>query len=428
MLATDLNGLQMPPEQLNRGGGARQTINLADGLDLTEIGIVAVLNNPDLKARRAQLQVAQAQAFAAGLLPDPQISAGVDRPTGNSAPVDAWALGLSYDIIPVITRGARLSAAEKHRDQVRLDLLWQEWQVIQQARTLAVRRQLEDQRLAVLRDMLSLYKDRYERSAQGLADGNVTLNVNGTDLTAVLDTFSQINQLEQTRNETRHSLNLLLGLEPQAELTLSPLPREPALAAAAVNARMNELPHVRPDLLALQAGYASQEAQVRAAILAQFPSLGISVNRARDTSDVDTVGLSINLSLPLFSGNRGAIATERASREQLREEYRARLAQTTVDVDKLLAQQEIIRRQLGNLHAYLPHLQTLVDRARRAARQGDIDALTFLNMESTWVNKRLEQIDLTQSAWENTIALQALLALPDYPEHPPASTPDAGSQ
>jgi hypothetical protein len=33
-------------------------------------------------------------------------------------------------------------------------------------------------------------------------------------------------------------------------------------------------------------------------------------------------------------------------------------------------------------------------------------------MEMTWVNKRLEQLDLVQSAWENRLALQTMLALP----------------
>ncbi len=418
VLATELNSLQIPARQLNPGAGSQQDIDLSDGLDLAEVGIVAVLNNPELTARRAQLQVARAQAFDAGLLPDPQLSASLDRPRGDPALVDASSLGLSYDIIALITRDARRAAAEKHRDQVRLDLLWQEWQVIQQARSLAVHRQLEEQRLALLRDMLALQQARYQRSAQGMAEGNVTLDVNGTDLTALLDTSSQIMQLEQTHNETRHSLNLLLGLQPQAELTLTPLPREPELAPETATTRLRELPRRRPDLLALQAGYASQEARLRAAILAQFPSLEIGVNRARDTSAVDTVGLSITLALPLFSGNRGAIASERASREQLRTEYRARLAQTAVDVDKLLALQDIIHRQRANLQTYLPTLGSLVDRARRSATQGDINALTFINMESTWVSKRLEQIELVQSAWDNAIALQALLAIPGFPDTP----------
>ena len=85
------------------------------------------------------------------------------------------------------------------------------------------------------------------------------------------------------------------------------------------------------------------------------------------------------------------------------------------DVDRLRELQVIIHHQQDTLETYLPRLKVLVDRARRVYGQGDIDALTFLNMESTWVNKRLEQISLVQDSWKNRIALEALLALPGYP-------------
>jgi outer membrane protein TolC len=394
----------------------RHEFNAADGLDLDEVAILAVLNNPELKARRAHLPVAGAQVFAAGLLPDPQLTAGVDRPTGNtSGLVSAWTLGLGYEIIPLITRQARIDAVTGAQRQVRLDLLWQEWQVIQQARSLAVDLLLEQQRLALLHEMLNLYRERYDHSAIALAQNDTTLDVNGTDLTALVDTSSQINQLEQTHNQTHHDFNLLLGLQPGVDVEIAPLPAYVPLPADKLGAQLASLAQRRPDLLALQSGYASQEAQVRAAILAQFPSLSISVNRARDTSDVKTAGLGVTLSLPLLSGNRGNIAIERATREQLREEYRTRLAQTATDIDRLHELQDIIQRQQGRLDTYLPHLEILVERARKAYAQGDIDALTFLNMESTWVNKRLEQLSLIQAGWENRIALQALLALPGYP-------------
>ena len=215
----------------------------------------------------------------------------------------------------------------------------------------------------------------------------------------------------------------MLGLDPQVTVTLAPLSQPPFLYRNSAATRLARLPRLRPDLLALKAGYESQEARVRAAILAQFPSLGLSVNRARDTGNVNTVGLSINLNLPLFSGNRGNIAIERAKREQLRAAYRARLAQTRVDVDRLLVLQTILREQQDKMQIYLPRLKKLVDRARRAYDRGDIGALTFLNMESTWVNKRLEQIGLLQSTWETRIALEALLALPGYPDKPLPITP-----
>jgi outer membrane protein TolC len=401
------------------GGIDHHEFNPADGLDPIEAGSIAVVNNPDLKAQRVQLNVAGAQAFAAGLLPDPQFSAGIDKPTGHTAgQVNAWSLGPGYDIIPLMTRQARIDAEHQNQEKVRLDLLWQEWQVIQQARSLAVRLNLEEQRLALLQTVLVLYQERYRRSAAALEQGDITLDVNGTDLTALVDTLSQINQLEQTHNQTWHDFDLLLGLDPAARPLIATLPRPAALDARALNARLQQLPGLRPDLLALKAGYRSQEARVRGAILAQFPSLSIGINRASDTSAVKTIGFSVSLALPLFSGNRGAIAIERATREQLRQEYYARLAQAATDVDRLLQLQEILQRQQDNLQIYLPRLRTLVDRASTAYSRGDIEALTFLNMESTWVNKRLEQISLEQSSWENHIALEALLALPGYPETP----------
>jgi len=395
---------------------ALHVFNADDGLDLDEVGILAVLNNPDLKAQRSGLALAGAQVFAAGLLPDPQLSTGLDRPTGADAGlVNAWSLGLGYDIIPLITHQAQLDAETGAQRKVQLDLLWQEWQVVQQARTLAVALSLEQERLTLLHRMLDLYRVRYDHSSAALDQGDVTLDINGTDLTALIDTLSQINQLEQTHNQTRHDFNLLLGLQPGVPVVIAPLPPLEPLAPDLLNARLGDLAQRRPDLLALQAGYTSQEARVRAAILAQVPSLGIDIHRARDTGAVYTTGLGVTLNLPLLSGNRGNIAIERATRAQLREEYRARLTKTAVDVDRLRELQDIIRHQQTALETYLPRLETLVDRARQAYAHGDIDALTFINMETTWVNKRLEQLSLVQAAWENRIALEALLALPDFP-------------
>ena len=423
-LAANITELQVKVSELREPSASSYAIDPSDGLDLTEVGMLAVINNPDLRRQRAQWQVAGAQAFAAGLLPDPQLSYGLDKPTGNnSGLVNAWAMGLSYDIIPLITRQARVDAARTQQDKVRLDLLWQEWQVIQQARTLAVRLQLEVDRLTLLYDMRKLYTDRYQRSAHALQDGDITLDVNGTDLTALVDTLSQINQSQQIHNQTRHDFNLLLGLAPDVEITMATLPPIAPLIADNVSGQLAKLPSIRPDLLALKAGYESQEANVRAAVLAQFPSLGIGITGARDTGGIKTAGFSISLTLPLFSGNRGNIAVERATRELLQQEYFARLAQAQVDVDRLLELQSLLQEQSASLQTYLPVLKALVDRARRAYDRGDIDALTFLNMESTWVNRRLEEIGLTQSAWENSIALSALLALPGLPTQPLLVTP-----
>lgn len=383
------------------------------GLTLDQVASLAVRNNPDLKAKQKRLGVAEARLYSTGLLPDPQISAGLDFPMGGDAGlVNAYGLGLAYDIIPLINRGPRVESQRAAKEQVTLQLLWEAWQVSQQARSLAVRWVGEARQLQLLRRMRDLYKERYRRSSQALKQGNLTLGVTGTDLTALLDSLSQINQLEQTHNDTGHALHLLLGLAPEAPLSIQVPSPAPLMALSALRARLSEVSRRRPDLLALKAGYQSQEARVRAAILSQFPSVSIGIRRARDTSSVDTGGFTIGLNLPLFSGSRGAIALERATREQLRAEYQARLDQTAVDIDKLYRLQGIVAGQRARLDEYLPDLGRFVEQARGAYQRNDIDALTFLNMEMTWINKRLERIQLDQAQWETAVALQTLLAMP----------------
>ncbi len=427
-LATTIEQLLTQDAQLV-GGERVRAIDPRAGLDLTEIGILAVINNPDLIAARQQAHVAGAQAFAAGLLPDPQLSASADRPTGDTTGlVTAHSLGLSYDLVPLITHQANLDAARGEHDKVRLDLLWEEWQTIQHTQALAVRLAAENDQLQLLRGLRDRYDERYRHSAQALQRGDTTLDANGTDLTALVDTLSQINQLEQQHNETRHALNLALGLAPQADVELAPLPRPSQLDPAQVRAQLQRLPELRPDLRALQAGYASQEARVRGAVLAQFPAIGIGINRANDTSNVKTVGFSVSLNLPLFSGNRGNIAIERATRDQLHDAYSARLDQARSEVDQLLALQTLLDQYQHALDGRLPPLRTLAERAQRAYDQRTIDAATFFTIESTWLNKRLEQSRLQQMAWENRLALDTLLVLPIDTGAPPTRSPASGGK
>src|ERR1700687_5117378 len=65
-------------------------------LDMDAVSAVAVLNNPDLKPGRRKAGVAEAQAFAAGILPNPQLTANLDPAIGGGSVVTGYGLGLSY--------------------------------------------------------------------------------------------------------------------------------------------------------------------------------------------------------------------------------------------------------------------------------------------------------------------------------------------
>lgn len=419
-LLREVPALQVDPARLGLPAAPGHTFDPSDGLDMTEVATLAVVNNPNLKVRRRRADVAQAQLFAAHLLPDPQVSVSTDHPTDHDpALTDAYGLGLSYDITALVTHGARKAAARGHARQVDLALLWREWQVAQRARELYVQVETQIHKRDLLRRTQRLYAQRYARSRAALRAGNLTLDVAGTDLTALMDANSRLGQSERDLDRSRHALKALLGLRPDTRLQLSGLEQPPgpvALPAGGLSAAIDTLAQRRPDLLALRAGYESQEARVRQAILAQFPSVSVGFTRARDTSDVHTTGFGITLNLPIFDGNRGTIAVQRATRAALHQAYQARLDAAYGELDQLHSQGLLIRAQLDRTQARLPSLKAMVKRAAKAYRARDIGALTYLNMQTTLLNKELEVANLRQSLWQNSIALDTLLTWPqrDY--------------
>lgn len=405
-LTIETSRLALPPLPPHR-------FNPADGLDMTEVAMLAAVNNPELKAQRSRAGVAEAQLFAAHLLPDPQMSLSTDHPTDSKPGLkDAYGAGLSYDLTALVTRGAGIDAREAASAQVDLETLWQEWQVIQKARLLYVQAVSQANELALLGDLKSLYADRYAHAAAGLRAGNVALDVAGTDLTALLAANSRFDQMQRQLVRTRHDLNAVLGLKPDTRLKLAPMNQPHLLPQRDYAAALSRLPRGRPDLLALQAGYQSQEALVRRAIRAQFPSLSVGINRAGDTSGVHTIGFGITLDLPIFDGNRGAIAVQRATREQLRREYQARLDKAYGEAAALRRQAQLIEQQLHQLQSELPDLQRMVHAAQRAYEARNIGALTYVNMQNSFVNHEVEAADLEKSLWDSSIALDTLLGWP----------------
>ena len=337
----------------------------ADGLDVTETAMLAVANNPRLKVLRDQVGTARAEAFDAGLLPDPHLDAGADFPTGSSQDASrAFNLGLGEDLGAWLTRSDRVAAARDRRAQASLELVWAEWQTIARARLLfdQVRHERwREQRLHAEATALTPLEADVQ---QAMASGDLGQPDAAGSLNILADTRSQLAQATRAREQSEYELRLLLGLAPTAPLRLTGIPRLASPTRAQVMRALAALPQRRPDLLALQRGYAAQEATLRGAILAQFPAITIGFSRARDTSDVYTRGFTIGITLPLFNRNRGQIAIQRATRRQLRDDYDARLLQARSDMLRLQADQVSLRTQIDALATHARRL----DDARTAAR------------------------------------------------------------
>lgn len=389
----------------------------SDGLDMDEVAILAVANNPQLRQARDGLGVARAQSFAAGLLPDPQLGVTSDHPTnGTTGNTNAFNLNLSYDVNALLLRSSRMGAATADERRVNFELLWQEWQVVSQARLLFTRLTAQAvlmEQLEVARDLLAV---RYQRSQRALAAGNVTLDFTSAELAAVQGVERQINELQRSRLQNRASLNNLLGLAANAPVPLVGQPAVAAIDVAGVRAGLEQRLNQRPDLQALQAGYRSQEEKFRGAVLAQFPALNVGLTRARDTSGLYTVGFGLSLSLPIFNRNRGNIAIEDATRKKLYDEYQNRINGACSEIAIVLENLTLLQDQLLRTRQGVAELKTVAQRAETAYRAGNLTAPDYVRLQTALLDKQTEAINLQEASMEQQIALETLLG-PDLPEH-----------
>ena len=403
--------LRVDPASLRLDPLKTIVIDARDGFDPDEIAVLAVLNSPDLRAKRAAAKVSEAQVFDAGLLPDPQITIGADFPATQGASL-AYSLAAALDIQALLTRSAGLAAAKSGARQADLDLLWSEWQAAQQARQLAWTAMADEARAGLLLRVRDEAKGRAERTGRAMGRGDVSGPAAAADLAVELDVQAQLTTAEHDAAKARLDLNAMLDLKPEVRLPLAPGHGGSTYDPAALGQAARKVADRRPDLLALKAGYAAEDAKLRQTILSQFPLQSVTASHARDNSEISSNGVSGAFALPIFNGNRGKVAIEKATREQLHEEYQARLDQTEAEVanaqDELASAQSAMRA----LEVSVPRLEALADQATAAYRRGDIDSGAYLGMVQSALSRRADLEDKRLAALQAEAALEQALFLP----------------
>jgi len=413
---TDKLAIRMDAPHYARLFGADRsyTVDTRDGLDEMEVVILAVLNNPQLKATRKRRHVATAQLFAAGLLPDPQLGIEQQKPTVKPRQyIDGYTYNLGFDLRSLITRPAKVAAGRATARQVSMDVLWAEWQVVQQARLLFIRQHIQQQLVALLTQQRTQAETLYRHVHHLLSRHNTTLDQLGIALGSLLDVESALSDARRRLNKTRMALALLLGLSPDAHLHLAGLTEHYVpVPDAALQRAVGRLPEFRPDLLALRAGYASQDARLRRAILSQFPNISIGISRQRDTSGVWSVGPIVNMSLPVLNINRGNVAVASATRTRLHAEFSARMASAVVDIARIHRDQAIAYRLWQRMRVDIPTLAAVQQKAFKALMSGNMNLLNYNNIRNAYMTQRIKQLSLQQGLLEQQVALSTLLGKP----------------
>ena len=381
-------------------------------MNMAAVARYAIDHSPDLAVARRRAEVNVAQAYQGGLLPDPQFSASADQPTVHRLGLaNGYALGLAEDLRALLTEPSRAEGAEARQKQARLELLWAEWQTLQRAAGLYVQKIYADDKLADLRQTANILREQARHSTHELKRHNATIDVAGADLSAALDITSQQYTAAWATVTADADLKALLGLAPTAPLKLVDPGDPPPISRADVEEALEQVPQVRPDLLALQAGYHAQDEAVRTAILQQFPAINLGFSRASDTSNIQSNGLGVTINIPIFGSTQAKIRVERATRAQLRAEYQARLDQTTADAWRIWQTLVLLRKNVDQLVKSVPALQKMAATSQRAYAAGNLPAATHALIETSLSARRSELYDLRAAQWSDTIALKTLLAM-----------------
>jgi outer membrane protein TolC len=382
----------------------------SDGLDATEVAMLAVANSPQLKVRRDDVGVASAQAFAAGLLPDPvlNLDAGFPSPRAKGL-VSSYTFGLTEDLKAILLRPARQRVARHEAKKVNLDLLWAEWQTVAHARLLFDQvRTLRAQKSVLMAEQKVLIPLTADIQ-HALASGNLTYAAANAGLDAAANVRGQLATTTTALHKAGAQLRVLLGLAPHARLELTGPFYRPQPDRAQLDAALASLARRRPDLLALKAGYQAQDARLRQAILAQFPAITLGFTRARDTGNITTNGPTLSISLPIFDRNRGQIAIERATRQRLKDAYDARLLTTRSDMQRLHADIAALEKQYRATQAHAKQMDASRAAAERAWQQHILDWPTYLAIRSAALAADTELLNLREQIAEQGIALKTLL-------------------
>ncbi len=391
---------------------APMTLDFSRPLTPGELAVIAVVANPDLRAARAKADVADAQVFSAGLLPDPQISLSYAKRLGGPDIYDGMSGAVIYELVALrqhrtVLEGQRAAAAQAH-----LDLAWQELQTAGQAELLAARVAGLATVLGFDRRTAAVTEGALTRALTAQARGDIRGDEVETRRLAAVDAATALRTTEIALNGARHDLNKLLGLSPEALLSIA----LPAINGRAVPADAEALWRTaeaeRLDLQALRAGYASQNAAVRKAMMDAFPSLQLTLGGGEDTTHTQTFDPAVNFTLPLWNRNRGGVAIAKASQAQLRADYVARLFAARAEIADLVTQLALEARQRADIAAQIQPVTAIVRATESAAARGDLAQIAAETARQSLSDKEQALATLEQNMAEQQVTLKLAVGGP----------------
>jgi outer membrane protein, heavy metal efflux system len=403
------DALRIPASRIRGPEIPSQIVDLRQGIGPDEAAAIALYSNPALRAIRDRRGLAVAQMIQAGILPNIIVSYERDYVTGGNTAgtTTAYNLTAGWELTALIPFLPKQTAARKNFRSVDLDVAWQEWQIAMNARTAVYR-------VLGLNAQVSQAVEATEglqRSTDAMRKAVDAHEKTVLDLAAVesasQDSRATMLALQQELEKQRLGLNKILGVEPETSIPFHEgLTLPTHLVTPKADVFFHGLESRRLDVLGLQQGLESQDASVRAAILASFPKMSVAFVHAKDNTDVKSEGFNVTIDVPLFDRNQGVIATERATRQRLLDEYHQRVFEARSDIATAIADIRSLDRQIAAAEEAVPLLEKLVSSAETAVEQRNADVLSYYTARSNLLQKRIQLVKLQEQLLEAHTALE----------------------
>jgi cobalt-zinc-cadmium efflux system outer membrane protein len=361
---------------------------------------LATRSSPDIAVQTASVEAAQSASVAAGRLPDPKLTFGVENlpVTGEergSLTRDFMTMrkvGLMQDVPNGGKRQSRAAAAAADTERARAQ---------RRVSTLTVRRDTAVawlaryylERRGALFDELERENQLFAQSVQAQFAGGRGMPA---DLVAPQQEAAEIadrrDELASQIAKSKATLRRWLGPAGDEPLAGDP----PALALDTEHLRGHI--HEHPELAMFVPMTQMAQAQVHEAEAAKRPDWGVELSYGRRGSAFsDMVSLQFTLDLPLFARTRQdpQIAAKRQELNRVESQRDAMLRDHTEELDAELAEYEMTTRQLARLReAHLPLAQQKVAYQFASYRAGKADLTAVLNARRELIDERLKDIEL----------------------------------
>ena len=386
--------------------GYCETLNLDDALQ------IAIKNNAQLKAARAQLNISEAAITTAGARPNPILLSdnGIAEGTSRVGIEQVLELGGKRHHRIALAKAQRDAAISQLNTRI-LDLRTDVRKVYTQLYNAQERQQAYQNILKVSQELVNVAKKREE------AGDIAKLDVLQTEIVSV-NVQNDLQTVAQDVVLNRNRLNALLKQPLKTSVVLSPPSLTPRLALttpspekpptgtvlqASVNHMEMDLDSLiqeayqrRPELQQINRNLVVTQQEMAIAKANRVPNLTLTAGpdivykNLNNTANQTSVFVTGMLEIPVFNRQQGPIREALAKQSQLEQEAEASKINIALEVTNAYdAYQMNLERTERYEKTLIPTSMTVAEKSRRAFEEGKASILIPINAQQAFINTKL---------------------------------------